>query len=367
MELTGDDNPIHVDEAYAAGIGVGGRIVHGMLTVSYLSTVIGTVLPGPGALILSQKLSFRSPVRIDDKILVEVQIRQISPATRVLVLDVDIRNQRGSVVADGEVQVLVLEGAQEMTDDVRTVETVVVTGSSRGIGASIAKRLAADGCRVVVNYRRDKDRAEETVGAIVDKGGEASSFGADVSNPEEVAALMAHAVERFGPVDALVNNAGAPTDPRPLSQTTWDDMEIHLATNLRGSFLCVQEILPGMIERGFGRIVNVTSQAAYGTPPWPKSTGYVVAKAALAAFTRCLALEAGPRGVTVNAVAPGMTETDMVADISQRSKMSVAAQAPLRRLVTVAEIADVVSFLMGPGASSVTGQTIHLDGGQFMP
>jgi 3-oxoacyl-[acyl-carrier protein] reductase len=367
VELTGDNNPIHVDEQYAAGIGVGGRIVHGMLTVSYLSTVIGTVLPGPGALILSQKLSFRSPVRVDDTIRVGVRVRQISPATRVLVLDVDVQNQRGSVVADGQVQVLVLEGSHEMTDDRKSVDTVVVTGSSRGIGASIAKRLATDGCRVVVNFRRDKDRAEETVNSIIEAGGQATSFGADISRADEVAALMAHAVEKFGPVDALVNNAGAPTDPRPLSQTTWADMEIHLNTNLRGSFLCVQETLPGMIERGFGRIVNVTSQAAYGTPPWPKSTGYVVAKAALAAFTRCLALEAGPRGVTVNAVAPGMTETDMVADISQRAKMSVAAQAPLRRLVRVAEIADVVSFLMGAGASSVTGQTIHLDGGQYMP
>jgi len=367
VELTGDDNPIHIDDSFAARMGVGGRVVHGMLTASFVSTIVGTVLPGPGALLLAQQVRFRSPVRIDDRIQVEVEVRQISPSTRVLVLGVTIRNQRDSVVADGEVQVLVLEQPTEMSDAQKTVETVVVTGSGRGIGAAIAKRLATDGCKVVVNYRRDEARAQETVESIASAGGIATSFKADVSEPDGAAALIAHTVETFGTVDALINNAGAPTDPRPLNQTTWADMDIHLATNLRGSFFCVQETLPGMIERGFGRIVNITSQAAYGTPPWPKATGYVVAKAALAAFTRCLALEAGPKGITVNAVAPGMTETDMVADISQRSKMALAAQAPLRRLVTVDEIADVVSFLIGPGAASVTGQTIHLDGGQFMP
>ena len=369
VELTGDDNPVHVDEQYASRSGVGGRVVHGMLTAGYVSTVIGTILPGPGALWLSQRFNFRAPVRIDDRIHIAVVVRHVSPGTRVLVLDVNVRNQHGKVVLDGDAQVQVLERVNDMSDvsdSNRAAQTVVVTGSGRGIGAAIARRLAADGCRVVLNYQRDEARARETLGAIVEQGGQASLFQADVSERSQVVALMAHATETFGPVDALVNNAGGPTDPRPLKDTTWEDIERHLATHLRGSFLCVEATLPGMIERGFGRIVNMTSQAAYGPPP-PKQTGYVVAKAALAALTRCAALESGPYGVTVNAVAPGMTETEMVADISQRTKMTLAAQAPLRRLARVEDIAAVVSFLVGPGGAYVTGQTIHLSGGQVMP
>jgi NAD(P)-dependent dehydrogenase (short-subunit alcohol dehydrogenase family) len=120
-----------------------------------------------------------------------------------------------------------------------------------------------------------------------------------------------------------------------------------------------------MLERGFGRIVNVTSQSAHGVPP-TKSAGYVVAKAALSAYTRCVALEGGPHGITANAVAPGMTDTALVADTPQRTKMALAAHAPLRRLSTVDDIAGVVSFLLGPDGSFVTGQTIHLSGGEVM-
>jgi 3-oxoacyl-[acyl-carrier protein] reductase len=242
---------------------------------------------------------------------------------------------------------------------------VVVTGSGRGIGAAIARRLASDGVRVVLNYRSDEQRARDMLASITDSGGEATLFRADVSDPDQVSALMAHATSTYGAIDALVNNAGGAPDPRPLAETTWEDVEHHLAVHLRGAFLCVNATLPGMIERRLGRIVNVTSQAAYGSPP-PKQTGYVVAKAALAAFTRCVALEAGPHGVTANAIAPGMIDTELVADVSPRMKMALAAQVPVRRLGLVDDVADTVSFLLGPGGAYVTGQTIHLSGGLVM-
>jgi 3-oxoacyl-[acyl-carrier protein] reductase len=365
VELTGDDNPVHVDDAYAAGLGLPARVVHGMLTGGYISTVIGTLLPGPGALWMSERFNFRAPVFVGDTVRVTCTVRRISTGTRILMLDIEVRNARGKLVLDGEAQVQVLEAPEELTAVAAGAETAVVTGSSRGIGAAIAKRLAHAGVRVVVNYRTDEARARATLEEIVAAGGQATIFQADVTDPEQAAALIAHATEAHGRLDALVNNAGSPPESKPLAETSWADVEGHLDTHLRGSFQCVEAALPGMIERKFGRIVNITSQAAYGTPP-AKMTGYAVAKAALAAFTRSLAVEAGPHGVTANAVAPGVTPTEMMADMSPRAKQVLASQTPLRRLADVDDIAETVMFLLGPGGAYVTGQTIHLSGGQEM-
>src|SRR5207248_4140777 len=145
---------------------------------------------------------------------------------------------------------------------------------SRGIGAAIARRLAAAGVRVVINYRADEERARQIEQAITDSGGTATIFRADVSDPEQAAALIAFALDQNGSVDALVNNAGGGPEPRALAETEWSDVERHLAVHLRGAFLCIQAALPDMVSRRFGRIVNVTSQSAHGTPP-PKMTGYV--------------------------------------------------------------------------------------------
>ena len=364
-QLTGDDNPVHVDDEYATQMGLGGRVVHGMLTAGFISAVIGTALPGPGALWLSERFTFRAPARIGDRVRATVTIRRVSPSTRVLVLDVEVRNQRDTVILDGEAHVHVLNPANDSSQTEQPVHSVVVTGSARGIGAAIAKRLASAGAHVVINYRSEEARARQVQQEIAHAGGEARLFRADVSDPEQAAALIAHAIDAHGRLDALVNNAGGGPEPQPLAEMSWEDVDRHLASHLRGAFLCTRAALPGMMERRFGRIVNVTSQSAYGTPP-PKMTGYVTAKAALAAFTRCVALEAGPFGVTANAVAPGMADTEMMAEVSQRAKAVLASQTPLRRLASTEDVAGAVAFLLSPGAAYLTGQTVHLSGGQVM-
>src|SRR4051794_26861660 len=140
VELTGDDNPVHVDDAYAAGLGLPARVVHGMLTGGYISTVIGTLLPGPGALWMSERFNFRAPVFVGDTVRVQCTIRRISAGTRILILDIEVRNARGKLVLDGEAQVQVLERPEELRTVATGAETAVVTGSSRGIRAAIGQR-----------------------------------------------------------------------------------------------------------------------------------------------------------------------------------------------------------------------------------
>lgn len=365
VDLTGDDNPVHVDDGYARALGAGGRVVHGMLTASYVSTLIGTLLPGPGAIWLSQNFNFRVPVRIDDKVELTATVRRVSPATRILVLAVAATNQHGAVVLDGEARVRLLYKMPPMGLRKDVGASAVVTGASRGLGAEIARRLAALGTSVVVNYTKDEKSAVELVARIRESGGAAESFQADIVDASAVSSLMRFAEERHGPVDVLVNNAGPTIGRSPLTATSWEDLERELGVHLKGSFQCVRAVLPGMIEQRFGRIVNITSQSAYGAPP-PNMSGYVIAKAALAAFTRCIAAESGPFGVTANAVAPGLVETSLVADVSPSVRLATAAQSPLRQLTSPADVADAVAFLVGPAGASVTGQTIHLSGGQVM-
>jgi 3-oxoacyl-[acyl-carrier protein] reductase len=364
-DLTGDRNPLHMDVDFARQVGSGGRVVHGMLVAGFVSRVIGTQLPGPGALWFAQSFMFRAPVRIGDQLHVEVVVRRLSPGIRVLVLGVVVTNQRRVVVMDGEAQVQVLDRIGKVASPAKEAAVAVVTGSGRGIGAAIARSLASDGLKVVVNYRSDQGAAERTAEGIREAGGEVATKRADVSDPSAAADLIAYARSRYGEVDVLVNNAGGPINPRLLRDTTWNEVSAHIRCHLGGAFFCTEAALPAMVEQKFGRIVNIVSQASSGLPP-PKMGGYVIAKSALAAYTRCLAAELGSSGITANAVSPGMTETDLVGDIPQRAKLALAAQAPLRRLGRPDDVAAVVSFLTGPGGGYITGQTIHVSGGQVM-
>jgi 3-oxoacyl-[acyl-carrier protein] reductase len=234
----------------------------------------------------------------------------------------------------------------------------LVTGGSRGIGKAVALALAKGGAAVAINYReRDKD-ANAVAEAIRESGGDAATFGADVSLGATVQGMVHDVEERFGPIDILVNNAGMAT-ARGLDDITEEDFDRTIVVNLKSVFLCTQAVLPGMRARRWGRIINISSIGARigaGTV----SVAYGASKAGVEGLTRAYALRLATSGVTVNAVAPGLVDTDMGKPLMEAG---VATRIPVGRAGTGDEIAQAVIFLVGNGY--VTGQTIAVNGGSL--
>jgi len=246
-----------------------------------------------------------------------------------------------------------------------TDRIAIVTGSARGIGAATARRLAADGMAVAV-LDLDEAACAGTVKEIADAGGRAVAVGADVSSSEQVKAAVERVAAELGGPTVLVNNAGVIRD-NLLFKMTDDDWDMVLGVHLRGAFLMSRAVQKHMVDQRFGRIVNLSSSSALGNRG---QVNYSAAKAGMQGFTKTLAIELGPFGVTANAVAPGFIATDMTASTAARVglpfedfKQAAAAQIPVRRVGEPDDVANTISFLVSEGAGFVSGQVIYVAGG----
>jgi 3-oxoacyl-[acyl-carrier protein] reductase len=237
----------------------------------------------------------------------------------------------------------------------------LVTGSSRGIGKAVALHLASKGTAVAVNYRERRQEAEAVASEIRAMGVRAATVQADLSAKEDALSLAGRVEEALGPVDILVNNAGI-IHRGDLLDFDFSQMEGMRAVNVDGLVRVTQTVVAGMQRRGWGRIVNLTSIAALGTS-MAGTTFYAATKAAVIALTRRFALQLGPSGITVNAVAPGFILTDMVAG-SQESIDAIAARAMMRRVGRPEDIAAAIGFLVSEEAGFITAQVLTVDGGR---
>lgn len=240
-------------------------------------------------------------------------------------------------------------------------KVAVVTGGSRGIGATIAKVLAKNGAYVAINYQTRIDRAEAVVKEIEDQGGISFAIKSDVSKPDDVKNLIEEVKNRYGKIDILINNAGITRDRtfRKLSNEDWNDV---IDVNLSSVFYTTSEVINHMLEQGYGRIINISS--IIGQAGGFGQSNYAASKAGIIGLTKSLALETAKNGITVNAVCPGFIETEMVGEMPENVIENIISKIPMKRLGQTDEIAEAVLFLIQ--ANYITGQSINVNGGLYM-
>jgi 3-oxoacyl-[acyl-carrier protein] reductase len=238
----------------------------------------------------------------------------------------------------------------------------LVTGASRGIGAAIAIALANAGSDVVINYRSERNAADEVVDAIKNEGRNAQGCKFDVTDAGEVTREIDRVAAELGHIDILVNNAGINRD-RTFLKMSREDWEQVISTNLTGVFNVTKAALPHMVSRGWGRVVNISS--VVGIMGNFGQSNYAASKAGILGFSRSIAKEMASKGITVNVIAPGFTSTRMVDSLSQAVKDSIITHIPLKRFATPREVGELVAFVCSPRADYITGEVFSISGGLF--
>lgn len=371
--LSGDYNPLHVDDEFAARTEFEERLAHGFIHASLISTLVGMRIPHPGsALCLSHNFDFTKPVFIGDTVEATGTVQSVDPASRVITVRTDILNQKGESVLKAETRAKVLRVSGAPPVEQRRVaamsgllagELALVTGASRGIGRAIASALAAHGATVCVNYNRSEGAARSLAAEIAANGGQCFVAKADVTRDDEAAEMLSSIANR-GDLSILVNNAGPKIRTATFDDLAWTDFDAAFTQIVGGVFRVTRAALPSL-QKSKGRIVNVLSAAALGRTAhsW---LPYVTAKNALLGFSKNLAQELGPSGVRVNMVSPSMVETDLVANVPERVAKMTVGRTPLRRLATVDDVANAVVFLASSYADFITGDNLLVTGGDVM-
>ncbi len=366
VDLTGDNNRLHVDEKFAGTTHFKKPVVHGMLGASFISTIIGTKLPGDGALWFSQSLEFLLPVRIGDVLTIKAEVLKKNDREQIIELKTDIYNQNRQIVTKGISKVKVIEPEEdaeiESVDD--SYKTALVIGGTGGIGKATCLQLAKDGFNVIIHYNNNKKVAEQIKNEIESLGHKASCISANILDENEIKELVSKSNRMFGKIDVIANCAAVVIPTIKFMDLVWDDYSKQMDISIKSIFNIIQAILPSMIENGFGKIINIGSLST--EKPNSDWSHYITAKSALIGLTKSLAFELGPKGIRVNMVTPSLVNTDLTSDIPEKIKLLTASQTPLRRLALARDVANTISFLASDKSDFLTGENIRVNGGQVM-
>lgn len=369
VDLTGDDNKLHVNKDFASRTEFKQPVVHGMLGASFISTLIGTKLPGDGALWFSQTLDFLRPVRIGDTIRVHAEVVDKNDKASSIGLKVEIYNQNKQLVTSGlsKVKVVDIEGpeAQDITI-AKQVEnkTVLIIGASGGIGRAVAMKLAEDGYDLLLHYYSKKDVVDDLIGKIELLGRKAVCVKADLLNDKDINEFLFKIKREFTSLTGFVNCSTVKIPNIKYGDLEWNIMQEQIDINIKSNFHLLAGLLPFFEKNKYGKIVFIGTMAV--DQPNSEWLHYITAKAALTGFVKALAIEYASKGINVNMVSPSMIDTDLVVDVPKKMKMLIEAKTPLRRLCTPHDVAEAISYLISEKSDFITGETIRINGGQVM-
>lgn len=367
VQLTGDDNRLHVDEQFARATHFKKPVVHGMLGASFISTVIGTKLPGDGALWFSQTLEFLLPVRIGDDLIISAEVVKKNDSEQIIELKTEISNQNRQIVTKGlaKVKVTKIENSQvEETISIKEYKNALIIGGTGGIGRATCLQLAKDGFNIIIHYHKNKILAEEIKSEIELLNISSIVVQADISKEADIQEMIAKSIRKFGKIDVVVNCASTHIPNIKFSDLMWSDFLQQMELNIRSTVAIIQAVSPGMISNGYGKIITIGSMTS--DKPNSDWAHYITAKSALIGLTKSIAYELAPKGINVNIVTPSLLDTDLTSDIPEKIKLLTAAQTPLRRLAKITDIANVISFLSSTKSDFLTGENIRINGGQVM-
>lgn len=367
VSLTGDNNKLHIDEAFAKTTSFGKPVVHGMLGASFISTIIGTKLPGDGALWFSQTIEFLLPVRVGDELTISAEVVKKIDSDRIIELKIEIKNQNRQIVTRGISKVKVIEPQKELIvegEQTPATSYALVIGGTGGIGRAVCSALAADGFHVFIHYLSNQKLANQLRQEIINKGGNATLVKADITKLEDRVNLYHEFTRYSGNLKVLVNCASMKIPRISFEELEWSDFSAQIDFHVKSVFEISKLFLKELRMAKAAKIINIGTLAT--DKPNTEWTHYITAKSALHGLTKALAIELGPKGISVNMVSPGLTDTELTSDIPEKVKLITASQTPLRRLALVKDIAGAVSFLASDKADFISGENIRVNGGQVM-
>ena len=374
VKITGDRNKLHLDEKFARKTTSKKPLVHGMLGASFISTVIGTKLPGHGALWYSQNLDFLLPIRLDDKIFVEATIIKKIIQTRCIEIAINIFNQKKQLVTRGKVGVKVLPNVKIISEKRKITEKKIITkrrkklalviGATGGIGYETCMELAKLGFDIAIHCNKNYIKAKKILKKIRKIGRKSIAVRFDSTSSKQVKKNIELINKKFKFIDLIVDCSTAELYNIKFERLDWSDIQKQIDVSIKGLFNILSLVLPTMKKNKHGNIICFSSQ--YVDSPKSELLHYTIAKSALSSFVKSIAIEYSPFGIRANIISPGMTETDLIMDVPEKTKLVTAAQTPLRRLANAKDMAGVVNFLATDKSGFLTGETIRVNGGQIM-